>query len=67
MDEFVSFGHLLILLLFAVASKETFALLTGNPFRITLSSDALVSKNTSLVGLLVFKNKKQTFYVTSIT
>ena len=27
-------------------SKDTFILLAGHPFRITLSSDALVSKNT---------------------
>ena len=46
MDECSSLGHWLVLLLFAVVSKDTFVLLAGHPFRITLSFDALVSKNT---------------------
>ena len=46
MDECSSLGNWIVLLLFAVVSKDTFALMAGHPFRITLSSDALVSKDT---------------------
>ena len=46
MDECSSLGHLLVLFLFPVVSKDTFILMAGNPFRITLSYDALFSKNT---------------------
>ena len=55
MDECSSLSNWLVLFLFAVVSRDTFILLVGHAFRITLSFDALVSKNTSLVGLLVFK------------
>ena len=46
MGEFSSLGHWLVLFLFPIVSQDTFILLAGHPFRITLSSDALVSKDT---------------------
>ena len=46
MDECSSLGNWLVLFLFQVVSRDTFTLFVGHPFRITLSSNALVSKNT---------------------
>ena len=46
MDECSSLGHWIVLFLFPVVSQNTFILLEGNPFKITLISDALVPKDT---------------------
>ena len=55
MDECSSLGHWLVLFLFPIASQNTFILLTGHPFRITLSFDALVSKDTFFGKTICFQ------------